>query len=468
MDIRQQLYNNPLRTEPITDLLKKFTIPAIISMLINAVYNIVDQIFLGQLIGSEANAATTIAFPVFMFILSLAVLLGVGTGIFISTKLGERNIEAAQSAFKTVIAAVSVISIIITVLGFIFIEPIVKMFGANPDILSASIQYTSIIILGTWANMMIVVMDKILRADNSPRQSMIFIVLGALLNTILDPVLISFMGIRGAAFATIFSQFVTAILMFRHVYTKGSLRIPLREYFNITFNDFKILKSSMYIGLSSFILQIGSIFTQIILNRSLIHYGNLTPEVGGTVALAAVGIVLKIYLIMTSVCVGIGIGFQPIISYNNGARLYDRVYETFKRSALIAVIVTVLGFIIVETFPGAIILIFDSYKGTFYNFGIHALRIYLGASFLVGIQIVIVMYFQAMGKPLISAIISSTRQIFILIPSILLLPLILKLDGILYSGPLSDTIAFIMSVVFIKKELKKLKRLIEVQKNERI
>ncbi len=451
------LLNNPLRTEPIPKLLKKFTIPAIISMVINAIYNIVDQIFLGQLIGPDANAATTVAFPVFMLILALAVLFGVGSGIYISTRLGEKNIEKALSAYRATFSCVTITAIIITILGSIFIKPLVGMFGASNDIISASIQYTSVIILGTWANMMIVVMDKILRADNAPKQAMICIVSGAILNTILDPIFIYLFNIRGAAIATILSQFITAILMIHHMQTKGRLKIDFKNLFKLSIDDLKIVKGSMYIGISSFILQIGGILTQVVLNRSLVYYGDLTPEVGGTIALAAVGIVLKIYLIVTSICVGIGIGFQPIISFNNGAKLYSRVYEAYKRSAVFASIVTFIGWIVIQLFPGFIISIFDSDKGTFYNFGIHAIRIYMITTLIVGIQIVNVMYFQAIGKPLISATLSLIRQVFVLIPAIIILPMIFGLDGILYSGPLSDIIAFISSILFIRYGIKELK-----------
>lgn len=455
--MNKTMIENPLRTEPISKLLKEFTIPAIISMVINAVYNIVDQIFLGQLIGPEANAATTIAFPIFMIIMSIAVLFGIGNGIYISTRLGERNYEQAQKAFTSVFNFITIAAIVITIFGIIFIRPLLYFFGADTGTYDNSFKYTSVILLGTWANMMLVVMDKVLRADNAPKKSMQYIVFGAILNTILDPIFIKIFGISGAAIATILSQFITATLMIIHVQKNGNLSINIKKLFNIKDYEFSIMKSAMYLGLSSFILQISNIFTQIVMNRSLLHYGNLTPEVGGTIALASMGVVIKIYFILTSICVGIGVGFQPIVSFNIGAKQYERVYEAYKKSALYSIIVTFIGGTLVQLFPHIIISIFDSTKGSFYNFSIHALRIYMISSFIVGIQIVNVMYFQAIGNPIKAAILSLVRQILILIPAIIILPIFFGLDGILYSGPLSEIVTFIVSTCLIIKGIKELK-----------
>lgn len=440
-----------LKNASINSLLIKFTIPAIISMLINAIYNIVDQIFLGNMIGPDANAATTVAFPLTMIILALSVLFGVGGGIFISTKLGEGKKSTAQSAFQIIFVVVSIISIVITILGTLFISQIINLFGASPKIYYQSITYTSIIILGTWPSMMIVVLDKVLRADGEPKLSMIIIVAGAILNTILDPIFIKSYGISGAAIATILSQYISAISMLIYIQYKGSIKIIFSKLLSFSSESFFALKRSMYIGLSSFIIQVGAIVTQTIMNNQLMYYGNLEKDVNGVIALAAVGIILKIYMILVSICVGIGVGFQPIISFNNGAKQYSRVKETFIKSITIAFIFTFIGYILIQIFPQSIIMIFDNSESNFQIFAAKALRIMLSLSFVVGIQIISIMFIQSIGKPLISGTLSFIRQVVFLVPLILILPIFCGLKGILISVPISDLISFIITIIVTRK-----------------
>lgn len=440
-----------LKNAPINSLLIKFTIPAIISMLINAIYNIVDQIFLGNMIGPDANAATTVAFPLTMIILAISVLFGVGGGIFISTKLGEGKKSTTQSAFQIIFVIVSIIAIVITILGTLFISQIINLFGASPKIYYQSITYTSIIILGTWPSMMIVVLDKVLRADGSPKLSMIIIVFGAVLNTILDPIFINLYGIRGAAIATILSQYISAITMLLYIQYKGNIKIIFSKILSFSNESIDALKKSMYIGISSFIIQIGAIITQTIMNNQLVYYGNLEENVGGVIALASVGIILKIYMILVSVCVGIGVGFQPIISFNNGAKQYNRVKETFIKSIIIAFTFTVIGYIIIQLFPEYIIKIFDNSESNFQIFASKALRIMLSVSFVIGVQVISIMFIQSIGKPLISGTLSFIRQVVFLIPLIIIMPLFFGLNGILISVPISDFISFIITLIVTKK-----------------
>lgn len=453
---------NPLRVKPVGKLLREFTVPAIISMVVTAVYNIVDQIFIGQGIGPEANASTTVAFPLTMIVLSLSLLFGVGLGIYIATKFGEGREDLADEALQNVFGILLIIAAVLIVSGLIFIRPIVTFFGATESIMEYSITYTSIILCGSWFNMMTIAMDKVLRSNGAPGFAMFGIVIGSVLNTILDPIFIFIFhwGVAGAAIATIFSQFVSAVLMIGYLQRKCPLKIRLNRIFHL---NFRLLKNIAYLGLSSFIIQVGGLAVQIIMNRQLVKYGDLTPEVGGVIALAAMGIIMKLYMIIISVCIGFSIGGQPIISFNNGSKLYHRVKEAVMKSMLLSSLVTGIGWLIVELAPGMIISIFDSHKGVFYQFGIHAMRIFLAMAFSVGAQIVAVGYFQATGQPLKASFLSLLRQILVLLPAILILPLFFGLDGILMSGPLSEIISSVFTFVLFRSEMKKLNRNIREQ-----
>lgn len=440
-----------LKNDSINLLLKKFTIPAIVSMLISAIYNIVDQIYLGNLIGPNANAATTVAFPVIITIISFSVLFGVGCGIYISTKLGEENHEKAQKAYHTIFLIVTIVAIIITLLGIIHIDNLIILFGAKPEIYGFSKIYTSIILLGTWSNMMIIFLDKVLRSDSAPSFSMFVTILGAVINIILDPILITKIGISGAAIATVVSQYISAFSMLFYLHKRGNFTLNFSKMFKLSNENLAILKKCMYFGSSSFIIQVGSILMQTVANRALVKYGDLDPNVGGVIALAAVGVVLKISMIIVSICVGIGIGCQPIISFNNGAKQYKRVKEVYKKSLFITFLITLVLWFIIQLTPSTIINIFDSSDGVFHTFGMRALRFYHAAFFLVGIDIVTIIFFQSLGKPLLSASLSFIRQVVIIVPLIIILPNFLGLDGILISSPIAELIVFVLIMFVIKK-----------------
>ncbi|MDO5695394.1 MAG: MATE family efflux transporter [Eubacteriales bacterium] len=456
---------NPLGTLPVNTLLRQFTVPAVISMVVTAVYNIVDQIFIGHGIGPAANASTTVAFPLVISIMAVALLFGIGSAIFIGTRLGEGRHDLAEKALQSVTGVLIVLSAIITVAGLIFIEPVVRFFGADEQILTYSIQYTSVILCGSLFNMMTIVLDKILRVDGAPKVAMFSIMAGVSINTVLDPLFIFVfqMGVSGAALATIFSQFISAACMFVYLQKKGSLHVRLRGLFR---PDFDTVRKVAYLGLSSFILQIGALIVQVVMNRSLMYYGALTPEVGGVIALAGMGVIMKFYIVIISVCVGIGVGAQPIISFNNGARRYDRVRETIRKTIFLTTVVTFTGWLLVETVPGLVIRLFDNRAGVFYLFSKRAIRIFLAMAFTVGPQIACSQYYQAMGKPLISAFLSVLRQILVLLPAILILPLIFGLDGILFSGPLSEMVSGTVCFLLFRKEWKQLNERIRNNEQE--
>ena len=444
---------NPLGHEPIGRLLMRFALPAIVSMLVNAVYNIVDQIFIGQGIGYLGNAATTIAFPIVTIILAASTLLGAGGSAYAAIRLGEKREEDAERTLGNVFTLTLLMGVIITVLGFIFMEPMLKAFGATENTIGYAREYTSIILLGAPFNMLAVVLSNMARTDGSPSLSMYAILVGAALNTVLDPIYIFVFhwGVTGAAIATITSQIISAIVLFIYFIKKGKMRLRL----HCLKPDGIICGRVISLGISSGITQMAATILQVVMNNSLVFYGNQTAA-GGDVALSAMGIVSKISMILLSICIGIGIGSQPILGFNRGARQMKRVRKTYCLAIMMATVVSVAGWIACQLFPGPILSLFGTQDANFTDFAVKCLRIYMLGIFTAGFQVVSTSYFQSTGQPLKASILSMLRQLLLLIPLILILPHFFGLDGILYAGPVADLVSAIIVSFFAVHELKKL------------
>ena len=326
MEQTLQKKENPLGYMPIGKLLGKFALPAVISMLVNALYNIVDQIFIGQGVGYLGNAATTIAFPVVTIILAAATLLGAGGSAFAAIKLGEKKEEKAEQALGNVFILLAGIGILVAVLGLIFLDPLLKVFGATENTMGYAREYTSIILIGAPFNMLGIGLSNMARTDGNPSLSMYSIVIGAILNTILDPIYIFVFhwGVTGAAIATITSQILSAVVLFVYFVRKSNMRLRIC---NFKLNN-NICRNMLVLGISSGITQIAATILQVVLNNSLIHYGDQT-SVGGDAALSAMGIVSKVAMILVSICIGIGIGSQPILGFNKGANKPKRIRKTY-------------------------------------------------------------------------------------------------------------------------------------------
>lgn len=457
MNQKTEQKGNPLGYAPIGKLLARFGLPAVVSMLVNAVYNIVDQIFIGQGVGYLGNAATTVAFPVVTIILAVSTLLGAGGSAYAAIKLGEKREEEAERTLGNLFVLLTGIGILVAVLGLVFLDPMLKLFGATESVMEYSRQYTSIILLGTPFNMLGVGLSNMARTDGNPSLSMYSILAGAILNTILDPIYIFVFhwGVTGAAIATITSQIISAVVLIVYFLKKGNMRLKRR---NLKL-DGVICKSVATLGISSGITQVASTILQIVLNNSLVFYGDQT-YVGGDVALSAMGIVGKIGMILLSICIGIGIGSQPILGFNKGAGNYDRIRQTYVRAVGIATIVSVVGCAMCQMFPHQILAVFGKADANFTEFAVKALRIYMLGIFTAGFQVISTSYFQATGQPMKASILSMLRQLLVLIPMILILPLFFGLDGILYAGPVADLSSAVVVAVFVGYEMKKLNRMI--------
>ena len=451
--MERKTMDNPMGYEPVGKLLKKFAVPSVIAMLVNSIYNIVDQIFIGQGVGYLGNAATTVALPITTIALAVAMLIGAGGNAFAAIKLGEQKKDVAERTLGTVFFTMIIIGILMAVFGLIFLVPMLNLFGATENNLQYAIDYASIILIGIPFVLCGVGGSNFARTDGSPKIAMVSMVVGAVMNTILDPIFIFVFhwGVKGAAIATIMGQIATAIIIMRYFVKSGNMRFK-KEYLRI---DFPLLKASIALGVSSCITQVSSVFLQIVLNNSLVKYGNMT-DVGGDIALSAMGIVMKVSMILIAINIGIGTGAQPILGYNKGAGNYSRIQKTYILAAVVSTIVSVAGWVACVAFPQYIIAIFGNENAQFTSFAVMCLRIYMFGIFTSGFQMVTTSYFQATGQALKASVLSMLRQLIVLIPLILVLPLFMGLNGIIYSGPIADFVSAAIILVFAVIEIKKL------------
>lgn len=456
---------NPLGYQPIGRLLMKFAIPSVVSMLVNAVYNIVDQIFIGQGVGYLGNAATTVSFPIVTIILAVGTMLGAGGSAYAAIKLGEKNEAEAEKTLGNIFVLLTIIGLALTILGLVFLDPILKIFGATPNNMMYARDYASIILIGTVFNLLGIGLSNMARCDGSPNVAMYSMITGALLNCILDPTYIFIFGwgVKGAAIATITSQIISTIILVYYFTKKGNMRL---RFVNMKLKP-SICKMAFSLGISSCITQLSSTVLQIVLNNSLVYYGNLT-SVTGDVALSAMGIVMKISQIIVSICVGVGIGAQPILGFNKGANQPKRIKKTYKLASTIATSVTTIGWAMFMLIPHIILMLFGTADENFTDFAIKAMRIYDLGVFCAGFQITSTSYFQATGQPMKASILSSLRQLILLIPLIVILPTQFGLDGILMAGPIADITSAIIVFFFIHHEMKKLDKQIAEKTEEEL
>lgn len=456
---------NPLGYKPVGNLLINFSVPAIISCLINSVYNIVDQIFIGQGVGYLGNAATTVAFPIMTILLAFGTLIGSGSSAYAAIRLGERREEEAERTLNNAIFFTVVISLLVMVVGLLFLRPILKIFGATKTVMPYAIDYTSIILLGTPFNMLSIVLSNLARTDGHPRLSMYGMLIGAGLNTILDPIYIFSLGwgVKGAAIATITSQIISAVVLLMYFIKKSDNPLHMQVKKSYMKLEGKRVKRFLALGISSGITQSVACIMQVVMNNSLVYYGDQT-SIGGDVALSAMGIVMKIAMIMGAFGIGVGIGAQPILGFNRGAGNYRRIKKTYLMAVVLATVLIFICWVFCQVMPEKIISIFGNENEQFTDFAVKCLRIYLFSIFCAGFQIVSTNYFQATGQPVKASILSMLRQLLLLIPLILILPLFMGLNGILYSAPIADIVSAVIVAFFIVPEMIKLNKQIQKER----
>ncbi len=446
---------NILGYEKIGKLIRKFSIPCIISLVVNSLYNIVDQIFIGWGVGYIGNGATNVVFPITMLCLAFALMFGDGSSAYLSLKLGEKNKKEASKG----VANGVLISIIVSILFFAiivgFLPQILNLFGCTDALREDALGYGFYIALGLPFMMVGTTLNSIIRADGSPKYAMTSMVIGAILNIILDPIFIFIfkMGVEGAAIATSISQFVTFAMNI--VYLKRLKSIE------ITKQDIKLKPSiagrvSM-LGISSFITQMSIVIVMAFENNLLGKYG-AESKFGAEIPITVFGIVMKISQILNSIIIGIAAGSQPIMGYNYGAQNYARVKKTLKYVLGLSLIVSTVAFLLFQLIPDKLIMIFGSGNELYMEFACDAFRTYLMLCICNGIQIPSGIFFQAIGKGVKSAVLSLSRQIIFLIPAMVMFGHLFGIHGVLYAGPFADGLAFIIAVILLILQVRKFKK----------
>lgn len=457
--------NQFLGTERIGKLMKQYAIPCIISLLVGALYNIVDQIFIANAsyLGSYGNAANTVVFPLTVVALAIAVMVGDGCCAFVSISLGKKETNTAKKSVGNSVLMIVVTSILLAAIYLIFSEQIIAMFGGtvNEETFYHSKEYFFYISLGIPFYMFGQAMNPVIRADGNPKFAMISTLAGAVINIILDPIFIFICkwGMMGAAVATVIGQIVTAILAVWYLLHMKVIK-PSREDYRL---NASVCGKTLILGITSFLSQISLVAAMAAINNMLRKYGALDPIFGqeqfAQIPMAVVGIVMKFFQIVISIVVGMAAGCIPIVGFNMGAGQKARVKELFTRLLISEATVGAIAFILVEFFPRQLISIFGASNESVYytDFAIKAFRTYLCMMILACINKACFIFLQAMGKAAESTALSMIREVVFGVGFALLLPVFFGLDGVLYSMPVSDLLTFIVAVFLICGTYKELR-----------
>lgn len=440
-----------LATESVGKLLLKFSIPAIIGMLVNALYSVVDRIFVGRGVGSLALSGVAVTFPITNIIMGVGMLVGTGAAAVVSIKLGQKKEKQAEKIIGNAFVLTIILSIIVTILGLTFLDPILNLFGASAETMPYAKQFATIVLAGAVLQNVGFGLNPIIRSEGDPKTAMITMLIGAVLNFITNPIFIFGLklGVRGSALATIISQAVCSIWIFTY-FTKGKSLLKLKKD-NMKLKK-HVVKEIVSIGVSPFAMQVAASFVTIIINKSLEKYG-------GDLAIAAYSLIISIAILIVMPMLGINQGAQPIIGYNYGAENISRVKKALKYSIIVNTCIATAGFIVIKLFPVQIIKIFNATDTKLISIGANGLSIFLSMFIFVGAQTACVNYFQSVGKAKKSMLLSLLRQVILLIPLTLILPNFFKLNGVWIAGPTSDFISSMISFILIALEMKNLNKL---------
>lgn len=443
-------------TGPIGRLIAKFAIPCVISLLVNSLYNIVDQIFIGWGVGYLGNGATNVVFPITIIALALSLMIGDGGAAYLSLKLGEGDLKSARKGVGNAVTMVTVVSIVLMAVFLIFINPILNLFGATDTLRPFALEYGYVIGIGLPFMMIPAAINSMIRADGSPKYAMFSMILGAVINTVFDPIFIFVfhMGVRGAAIATVMGQVASFIFSIVYMPRFKSVHFDAACFRPV----WKTCKSILTFGISSFITQFAITIVMALTNNLLAKYGAASIY-GSEIPLTATGIVMKVNQILISILVGIAVGAQPIIGFNYGAKNFMRVKKALDIALVVSEIISIIAFLIFQFAPMSVVSLFGSEEGLYNEFAVLAFRIFLLLCPLTGFQTVIAVYLQAVGKPVKSALLSLSRQIIFFVPAALILPMFLGVTGVLWTGPVADGLAFIFSVILLVYERKQLHKI---------
>lgn len=454
--MNERVETNPLGTEKISKLMRKFALPSIVAMLVGALYNIVDQLFIGQKVGTLGNAATNIAFPLAILCTSLALLFGIGGASSFNLSMGKGDTEKAPYLVGNAISMLLGSGVILLLITEVFLSPLLTLFGSPVDVLPHARTYVSITAIGFPFLIITTGGGHLIRADGSPRMTMFCNLSGAIINVGLDAlfVLVFDWGMAGAAIATVIGQCFSGIIAL--AYFSRYKTVPLLK--KHLFPRWEHLRRILSLGAASCFNQIAMMIVQIVMNNSLKYYGSLSIY-GDSIPIACAGIVTKVNQVFFSIIIGIAQGTQPIESFNYGAAKYKRVKDAYLLASLVGGILSIIAFIIFQAFPGQLLTMFGNGSENYYTFGINTFRIYLFCTFINFMQPITSTFFTSIGKAYKGIFLSLTRQIIFLLPFMLILPLGMGIDGVLFAGPVADLLAFVVTIFMVVIEYRKINKL---------
>lgn len=443
--------NNPLGVQPVNRLLSQFAIPSIISMLVGSLYNIVDQFFIGQRVGELGNAATNIAFPLSTSCLALALLIGIGGSSAFNLAMGSGHEKRAVNIMGNAVVLLAGSGLVLSIITLLFLKPLLLFFGSPKSVLPYAMEYTKITAFGFPFLLLSTGGGHLIRADGRPRITMLCNLVGAVLNTILDALFVFGLnlGMSGAALATIIGQIVSGALAIGYLMHGKTVTIR-RENLRIKWENVTRIAS---LGMAPCSNQVAMMVVQIIMNQSLKHYGSHSIY-GENIPIACAGIITKVNMIFMSFVIGLSQGLQPIASFNYGAGKKGRVKEAYIKAISIGAVLAVIAFLMFQFFPRQIISIFGDGSELYYQFAIRYFHVFLFFTFVNFMQPITSNFFTAIGKPKVGSFLALTRQILFLLPLILLFPLFLGIDGIMYAGPVADCLAAVVCFIMVYRELR--------------
>lgn len=443
---------NKLGEEAIPKLLASFTVPSIVAMLVSSLYNIIDQYFIGQYVGNLGNAATNIAFPLSISCTAIALLCGIGGASAFNLSMGEGDKERALHYIGNGIMMMLIMGVTLCVISELFLEPMLLFFGSPVNVLDYAKTYTRITALGFPFLIITTGGGHLIRADGSPRFSMLCNMTGAVINTFLDALFVKVLGygMAGAASATIIGQMISACMVYTYLkhYKTGKLT---REHLRVR-KEYAGRVASL--GAAPCTNQLSMMVVQIVMNKSLKYYGALS-EYGESIPIACAGIISKVNMVFFSFIIGISQGLQPIASFNYGAKKYHRVKKAYLMAISTGFLLCLIAFALFQLIPRQIIALFGEGSQSYFTFAENYFRIYLFFTFVNFLQPITSNFFTAIGKPQRGVFLSLTRQIIFLLPLIVILPLFMQIDGIMYAGPLADATAAVVTAGMAFFELKK-------------
>lgn len=437
-------------------LLWAFSLPAMVGMVAQALYNIIDRIFIGRALGLPGIAGITVTLPPMLVFVAFGMLLGIGGAALVSIRLGEQNREGAERVLGNVVVLLLIESLVLTSVGLVFLDPLLRLFGASPEVLPYARDYAQIIVLGSICQTVGFSLNALIRGEGNPPVAMVTMLVSVLLNVLLAPLFIFGLGwgMRGAALATVLSQAASAGWVLHYFLAGRSLLRLRREHLALRW---PVCRAILAIGSPPFVMQLAASVLNALMNRQLAEYGNRQiAEHGGDLAISVMGIIYVLAMMFAMPIFGINQGAQPIIGYNYGALRFDRVKKTLLTAALAASTISSAGFVVAMLLPHRVVQLFGGQDAALLAMGPHAIRIALLMWPIVGFQIVSAGYFQAVGKPRQAMLLSLSRQVLLLIPAMFVLPWFWGLDGVWAALPTADFGSSLWTTIWLALELRTL------------